>query len=156
LVQHLAQVLAALRRSLLVEFSAPVEREEVGQAVRLEEVAEAVAYRDLRDLGDAADVARRSLLWLRLSHAANVICAPADPFPGRLRAAGAGARAGRGGAPTLRTRNASRARSRARASPPCRPRARGSAPRRRASARRAHPAARAPRPGESRPARRGR
>src|SRR6266567_4483499 len=57
LVQHLPQPPPAVRGR--VGAAVPADpREEVGQPVALEEVAEAVLDRDLRDLGEAADVAR--------------------------------------------------------------------------------------------------
>ena len=66
LVEELAQVLAALRRRALDEPRAvPAAREEVGQLVALEEVAEAVPDGDLGDLSQPAEVT--SLRWC-LSH----------------------------------------------------------------------------------------
>ena len=59
LVEHLAQVLSA-KRALAVD-RADLRRpgDEIGQPVALEEVAEAVLDRDLRDFGDAPEVLRR-------------------------------------------------------------------------------------------------
>jgi hypothetical protein len=58
LVEHLPQVLTALRDgAVLRDEHLLTQRQQVGQAVGLEEVAEAVANRDLRDLRDPADVA---------------------------------------------------------------------------------------------------
>ena len=56
LVEHLAQVLPALRGGFPRGTLLRPPREEVGQPVRLEEVAEAVLDRDLRDLGDPPEV----------------------------------------------------------------------------------------------------
>src|SRR6185369_4117166 len=56
LVQHLPQAPAAIRGHLGTVAADPGK--EVGQSVALEEVAEAVLDRDLRDLGESADVAR--------------------------------------------------------------------------------------------------
>ncbi len=64
LLQHLPQVLAARRRRHRIDVPRPPSRNEVGQPVRLEEVAEAVAHHDLRDLGQAAERPR-----CRLGHA---------------------------------------------------------------------------------------
>jgi hypothetical protein len=61
LVQHLAQVLAALRRLAVNVHPRAAPREEVGQPVGVEPVAEAVADRDLRDLRETAEVAGRGL-----------------------------------------------------------------------------------------------
>jgi hypothetical protein len=58
LVQHLSQVLAPLGRRAVRRHARPA-REEVGQAVRLEEVTEAVLDRDLCDLGEPSEVPRR-------------------------------------------------------------------------------------------------
>ena len=59
LVQHLPQVLAALRRCAFgVPRSRQASGQQVGQTVGLEEVTEAVLDRDLGDLGDAAEVPR--------------------------------------------------------------------------------------------------
>jgi hypothetical protein len=63
LVEHLAQVLAPLGRAALGRH-ALAAGDQVGQTVGLEEVAEAVLDRDLRDLGDAPEVPR-----LRACHA---------------------------------------------------------------------------------------
>ena len=56
LVEHLPQVLAALRRLPVQLDARPAAREELGQLVLVEPVAEAVADRDLRDLGETAEV----------------------------------------------------------------------------------------------------
>ncbi len=64
LLQHLAQVLTARRRRHRTDVRDPPSGNQVGEPVRLEEVAEAVAHHDLRDLGQAAERARR-----RLGHA---------------------------------------------------------------------------------------
>src|SRR6185369_7408001 len=56
LVEHLPQAPAAVRGHLRAVAADP--RKEVGQAMALEEVAEAVLDRDLGDLGESADVAR--------------------------------------------------------------------------------------------------
>jgi len=53
LVEHLAQVLPALRGLPVQLEPRAAAREEVGQAVRVEPVAEAVADSDLSDLGEA-------------------------------------------------------------------------------------------------------
>src|SRR5439155_10863362 len=56
LVEHLAQVLTALRR-LPVEVDArTASRKQVGQPVGVEPVAEPVSDRDLRDLRQAAEI----------------------------------------------------------------------------------------------------
>src|SRR4051812_42811395 len=56
LVEHLAQVPAAFRRVRRRGVELGVARQQVGQAVGLEEVAEAVPDRDLGDLGDPAQI----------------------------------------------------------------------------------------------------
>ena len=60
LVEHLAQVPARApsRRPARVRLDARRPRQQVGQLVPLEEVAEPVPDRDLRDLGEPADLAR--------------------------------------------------------------------------------------------------
>jgi len=58
LVEHLSEVLAALGGTAL-QRHALAAGHEVGQAVGLEEVAEAVPDRYLRDLGDPPEVPRR-------------------------------------------------------------------------------------------------
>ena len=66
LVEHLSQMLAAGRRGSVLGCHAGeavfrrAARQEVAQLVRLEEVAEAVAHHDLRDLRQAADAAGRA------------------------------------------------------------------------------------------------
>ncbi len=57
LVEQLAQMAAPLRAPVRVELDARCPREDVRQLVALEEVAEAVPDRDLRDLGEPADLA---------------------------------------------------------------------------------------------------
>ena len=57
LVEHLAQVLAPLGAGAVDRGHPLVPRDEVGQLVRLEEVAEPVLDRDLRDLGEPPQVA---------------------------------------------------------------------------------------------------
>ena len=59
LVEHLAQVGAALSRGVALERRALAPRQQVGQPVLLEEVAEAVPHRDLRDLGEPPEVPLR-------------------------------------------------------------------------------------------------
>ena len=61
LLQHLAQMLSARGRCHRVDVGDPPSGNEVGELVRLEEVAEAVAHHDLRDLGQATERARRRL-----------------------------------------------------------------------------------------------
>ena len=66
LVEELAEVLAALRRRAVDEhFAVATARQEVGQLVALEEVAEAVPDGDLGDLRQPAEVAS---LRRRLGH----------------------------------------------------------------------------------------
>jgi hypothetical protein len=65
LVEQLTQVLPARRRSFFIRRCEPrlrgPARQQVGELVRLEEVAEAVAHHHLRDLGQAAERACRRL-----------------------------------------------------------------------------------------------
>src|SRR5207253_1896705 len=69
LVEHLAEMLTALRRLAGVLDAVPAPREEIGQPVSLEPVAEAVPDGDLSDLRQAAEVAgcclshRFSVAW---------------------------------------------------------------------------------------------
>jgi hypothetical protein len=57
LVEHLPKADAARRRLALHELDPAAARQQVGEPVRLEEVAEAVADGDLRDLRESAEVA---------------------------------------------------------------------------------------------------
>ena len=61
LVEHLAQVLSSLRRLALDLAARPRAAAEIGQAMVLEPVAEAVPNRDLRDLRKAPEVSCRGL-----------------------------------------------------------------------------------------------
>ncbi len=65
---------SSLRRRRPVELGAMVPRDEIRQAVALEEVAEAVLDGDLGDLGHAPEVARG-----RLGHPAIVREGPGRP-----------------------------------------------------------------------------
>jgi hypothetical protein len=69
-------VLPALRRRALGELRAAAPRDQVGQPVPLEEVAEAVPDRDLGDLGDPAEVAT---LLGGLGHGVSVPRGRGDP-----------------------------------------------------------------------------
>ena len=78
LVEHLSQVLAAGRRGSVLGGHAGeavfrrATRQEVAQLVRLEEVAEAVAHHDLRDLRQAADAAGAGRAHARKGYAARL------------------------------------------------------------------------------------
>src|SRR6266480_1389870 len=80
LVEHLPQTAAPIRGRL--DATVPADpRDEIGQAVALEEVAESMLDRDLRDLGEAADVARgrtgHAVSLTRARYAASRPAAPA-------------------------------------------------------------------------------
>src|SRR5439155_22727002 len=68
LIEHLAQMLTARRRSTVAVLGDVVTRQEIGDAVGFEEVAEPVANGDLGDLRDPAKSPWRGLY----RHAASV------------------------------------------------------------------------------------
>ena len=98
LVEHLAQVLAALRRLAVDLLPRPAAREEIGQPVGVEPVAEAVPDGDLGDLRQAAEVARG-----RLSHRFSVTDDSPASGTGRCRPYGPGRCQARD--PAVRTRS---------------------------------------------------
>src|SRR5439155_14880610 len=89
LVEHLPQVLAALRALALDWENLRAPGQQVGQAVALEEVPEPVLDRDLGDLRDPSQVPRRGALRAR-RHALSVARRCREFLPAAIYGAGVG------------------------------------------------------------------